>query len=281
MHMQNETAIITGGTSGIGKRIAEHFLSEGCKVVIGSRNREHVETTVNGFKERFGDRIAGFPCDVSDLDSVKTFVGQAVEVLGSVRILIANAGWVLTYGPFQYIPLDQLERYARKTIDTNLIGMINTVAAVLPHMLQQKYGRIITLSGGGADRPLDNMTLYSASKGGVIAFTKCLALELKNQKLDITINVYNPGMTRTGLMASPNLVPGWRDEADVSADVELVLKYIGADINQTTRAVIPYVLPSNKKNGTSFIGFSVIKLIRGVGKMRSAMKKRAKEQAEK
>ena len=77
------------------------------------------------------------------------------------------------------------------------------ISAVLPQMKSQGYGRIVTLSGGGADRPIDNMTIYSASKGGVLAFSKCLAVELGRRRDDIKLNIFQPGkdlFTRDNLL---------------------------------------------------------------------------------
>jgi 3-oxoacyl-[acyl-carrier protein] reductase len=97
--MKNETAIVTGSTSGIGKKIAELFLKEGCKVAICSRNEDSVQKTTSEFQEKFGDSVTGFTCDVSDLATLKSIVDKTVDAFGSIRILVANAGLILTYGP--------------------------------------------------------------------------------------------------------------------------------------------------------------------------------------
>src|SRR5271157_3840497 len=239
MRMQNETAIITGGTSGIGKQITAHFLAEGCKVAICGRNEQTVNDTVAEFAEKYKDAITGFACDVTDPDSVKDFVDSAASALGSIRIAIPNAGVAGMYGPFDHIPYDELSANESLVIGTILMGTMNTVAAVLPYMIQQKYGRIITLSGGGADRPLTHMTTYSAAKGGVVAFSKCLALELKMRLEDIKINIYAPGMIRTGLTNHANVVPNWMDVETVRQQSDLALQYIGTDLSASTSKVIP------------------------------------------
>ena len=77
--MKNETAIITGSTSGIGKKIAELFLREGCKVTICSRNKTKVNQTLAEFKEKFGDSVIGVPCDVSDPVAVKSLVNNVIS----------------------------------------------------------------------------------------------------------------------------------------------------------------------------------------------------------
>ena len=271
--MKNETAIITGSTSGIGKQIAETFLKEGCKVTISSRNEKNVEKTVSEFKKKYGDSVIGVPCDVSDLNALKTLMKTTLDKFGSIRILVANAGVNLSYGPLEYINPKQAESDAEKVIGTNLIGLINTITTVYPYMIQQNYGRIITLSGGGADRPVTHMTIYSASKGGVVAFSKCFAEELKESHPGIKINIFQPGMIDTNLNKNVKLVEGWKDQKVFQEETSLIYQYIGADIEKSCSKVIPYVLPSCKSNGKSFRGFSIIKMIRGGRKYQKAMKK--------
>ncbi len=274
MSMKNETAIVTGSTSGIGKKISEFLLREGCKVTICSRNEENVNITVSEFKKQFGDSVIGFPCDVTDPDALKNMVQKTVEEFGSVRILVANAGRNIRYGPFEYIPPELVFSDAQAVIGTNLIGIINSVSAVLPQMIKQKYGRIVTVSGGGASRALTNMTIYSASKGGVVSFSKCLAQELKERGDDIKLNIFNPGMLKTNLGTNIEIVPGWKDEDLAKEESELAFEYLGGDIEKSCSKVIPFVLPSCTKNGASFSGFSIMNMIRGGIKLKKILKER-------
>ena len=271
--MKNETALITGSTSGIGKKTAELFLREGCKVMICSRNEENVNQTLSEFKKEFGDSVIGMVCDVSDPLAVQTLVDKTLDVFGSVRILVANAGVNLSYGPFEYLSLEKANSLAKAMIETNLLGIINSVASVLPHMIKQGYGRIITLSGGGADRQVEHMTLYSASKGGVLAFSKCLAKELENNENDIKINIFNPGMVDTNLSKGSQLIEAWKDKETFDREFELIKKYVMTDIGESCSKVIPYALPSCKDNGEFFKGFSGMKLGLGFNKVRKALKK--------
>ncbi|MFX1428388.1 MAG: SDR family NAD(P)-dependent oxidoreductase, partial [Promethearchaeota archaeon] len=272
LSMKNETAIITGSTSGIGKKIAELFLSEGCKVAICSREEEHVKNTLVEFKERFGNSIIGMICDVTDPTAIKSIVDKTIEAFGSIRILVANAGINLEYGPFEYIPLEKANTDAKSVIGTNLIGVINSVSAVLPYMLKQGYGRIITLGGGGADRPIEHMTIYSASKGGVLSFSRCLAEELSRKDADIKINVFFPGMINTNLTTSAQLIEAWKDRETYEREFALIKKYVMTDIEESCKNVIPYALPSCKDNGKTFRGFSVMKLIKGFRKIKKETK---------
>ena len=271
--MKNETAIITGSTSGVGKKLAELFLREGCKVAICSRKENNVNQTLTEFRKKFGDSVIGMPCDVTDPIALKSIIDATIKAFGSVRILIANAGVNLTYGPFEYISPDKANADAKTVIGINLIGIINSVSAVFPQMVKQGYGRIITLSGGGGKRPVEHMTIYSASKGGVLAFSRCLAKELEKDEKDIKINIFNPGMLNTNLGTNIELLEAWKDKETYDREFELIKKYVMADIEESCMKVIPYVLTSCKDNGEFFKGFSGMKLGMGFNKVRKALKK--------
>ncbi len=270
--MRNETAIITGSTSGIGKKMAEIFLKEGCKVAICSRNVENVQKTLEEFKGKYGDNVIGAPCDVMDIKSIEMLVSKTIEAFGSIRVLVANAGINSTYGPFKYLSLEEANSTAKKVIGTNLIGVINTISAVLPEMVKNQYGRIITLTGGGADRPMENMIIYSASKGGVVSYTKCLAQEFKTNEKDIKINIYSPGMLDTNLSTNSKLIEEWKSQERFKIEMDLIRKHVMADIEKSVSSVIPYVMPSCNKNGKEFRGFSLFKLIKGFRKMNKELK---------
>jgi len=276
--MKGETAIITGSTSGIGKNIAELFLKEGCKVTICSRNESSVNKTVSEFKKDFNDSVIGQTCDVSDVAAMKKVVEKTLSEFGSIRILVANAGINLVYGPFENM-IQEPEKIVNDTqvlLATNLIGVINSISSVFPYMMKQGYGRIITVGGGGGDRPITHMTLYSASKGGVLAFSKCLAAELKERDDDIKLNIFLPGMIETNLGKNIRLLEGWKSEEDFHRDRSLAMNYIGTNIEESSSKVIPYVLPTCKTNGKTFRGFSIIKMIRGGRKYQKVLKEQGK-----
>lgn len=278
MQLKNETAIITGSTSGIGKKLAEIFLIEGCKVAICSRSEEKVQNTLTELKEKYGNSVIGTTCDVSKPEDVKNLVDMALKEFGSIRILVANAGLNLRYGPFEYLTPEIVNSDAIKVLGTNLIGTMNSIATVLPIMKKQGYGRIITLSGGGADRPMSNMTIYSASKGGIVAFSNCLAEELKEMEGDIKINIYQPGMIKTNLSQNAEIVPGWGDQEKVKNHSSLALDYLGTDIDSSCMKVLPFVVPSCKENGKTFRGFKIMTMIRGGMKLKKLMKSMEKDE---
>ncbi len=281
--MKNETAIITGSTSGIGKKIAELFLKEGCKVTICSRNESIVNKTVSEFQETFGDSIIGQTGDVFDVTLMKNVVEKTIDAFGSIRILVANAGINLTYGPFENMihRPEEILSDTQKMLATNLIGVVNSISTVLPHMINQGYGRIITVGGGGGgDRSVPHMTLYSASKGGALAFSKCLATELKEREDDIKLNIFLPGMIKTNLAKNIKVVEGWKTEEEFRGDSSLALKYLGTNIEESCSNVIPYAIPKCKANGKVFRGFSILKMIRGGRKYQKAQGNKKKTESE-
>ncbi len=274
MRMKDETAIVTGSTSGIGKKLSELFLKEGCKVAICSRNESKVNKTVSEFQEKFGDSVIGQACDVSDVTAMKKMVDKTVNNFGSIRILVANAGISLTFGPFEKMAInpEKIVSDTEAMLATNLIGVINSISTVLPHMTKQGYGRIIVVGGGHATRPGPHMTLYSASKGGVLAFSTCLAEELKERDDDIKINIFQPGMIDTNLGKNIRIVEGWKTKEVFHRDTSLAMKYIGSNIEESCSKAIPYTLSSCKANGKVFRGFSMMKMIRGGRKFQKAIK---------
>ena len=276
VRMKNETAIITGSTSGVGKKLAELFLREGCKVAICSRKENNVNQTLAEFKKEFGDSVIGMPCDVTDPFALKSIIDATVKAFGSIRILVANAGVNLTYSPFEYLSLEKANADAKTVIGINLIGIINSVSAVFPQMVKQGYGRILTLSGGGGERPVEHMTIYSASKGGVLAFSRCLAKELEKDEKDIKINIFNPGMLDTNLGTNIEVIEAWKSRETHDREFELIRKYVMADIEESCSKVIPYALPSCKDNGKFFKGFSGRKLGMGFMKVSKELKKMKK-----
>jgi NAD(P)-dependent dehydrogenase (short-subunit alcohol dehydrogenase family) len=270
--MNGETAIITGSTSGIGKKIAELFLKEGCKVAICSRNENNVNETVSEFKKTYGDSVLGLKCDVTNISDIKRVFETTAEKFGSIRILVANAGLNTTYGPLEYLSPEQAASDAQFVIGVNLIGTINAITSVLPYMNKQRYGRIITLAGAGVGRSTPNMTLYSASKGGVDIFSKCLAEELKEKDEDIKVNIFLPGMIDTNLGKKTKIISEWKDEEAFRQETSIVLEHIGTDIDESCKKVIPYVLESCKENGKQIKGYSLLKMIRGGRKLQKALK---------
>jgi 3-oxoacyl-[acyl-carrier protein] reductase len=192
MKLKNVNALITGGSQGLGKVIAEHFLSEGANAVICARSERELLATKAELAKRFpAQKILAKPCDVSEEKQVNELVAIAVRELGSIHALILNAG---VYGPMGLTESVSLDEW-RRALDINLYGVLLPCRAVIPHFKKAGRGKIVVLSGGGATNPLPNISAYAASKAAVVRLAETLAEELRPFRVDV--NAIAPGALKT------------------------------------------------------------------------------------
>ncbi|MEU6278487.1 SDR family NAD(P)-dependent oxidoreductase [Streptomyces populi] len=192
--MANETAtsvIVTGATSGIGLAITESLAAAGARVFICARSAEDLDVTVKDLRER-GLEVDGRTCDVRSRDEVRDFVQAAVERYGTVDTLVNNAG---RSGGGVTADLDDDTWY--DVMDTNLNSVFLMTREVLTTggMRDKGRGRIVNIASTGGKQGVVLGAPYSASKHGVIGFTKALGLELA--KSGITVNAVCPGYVET------------------------------------------------------------------------------------
>jgi 2-hydroxycyclohexanecarboxyl-CoA dehydrogenase len=175
--------LVTGGASGIGAAIAARLAAEGAEVWVGDIDVEGAE--------RVAGEIAGHArdLDVTSLESAQA----AVEALGTPDILVNNAG-TDEFGFFTYTTPEQW----RKVLDINLGGTLNCTFAALPAMQQAKYGRIVSISSEAGRVGSKGSAVYSAAKGGIVAFMKAIARE--NARYGVTANSIAPGPIETPLL---------------------------------------------------------------------------------
>src|SRR6476660_1140080 len=184
MRLEGKKALVTGGASGIGAAIARRLAAEGAEVTVGDLNLE-------GATEVAGE-ISGLPIelDVTDLGSAQA----AVESAGApIDILVNNAG-TDEFGFFTQTTPEQWE----KVISVNLRGVLFCTYAALPGMQEAGYGRIVSIASEAGRVGSKGSAVYSAAKGGVIAFTKVMARE--NARFGITANAIAPGPIETPLL---------------------------------------------------------------------------------
>lgn len=195
MKLKNVNAIITGGSQGLGKVIAEHFLGEGANVAICARSKKDLSAARGELAKQFpSQKVLAKACDVSDEKQINELVAFALHELGSLQALVLNAGIYGPMGPTESVPLDEW----RRAMDINLYGVLLPCRAVIPHFKKSGRGKIVVLSGGGATNPLPNISSYAASKAAVVRLAETLAEELKPFHVDV--NAIAPGALATRLV---------------------------------------------------------------------------------
>jgi len=193
MKLKDRTALITGGSQGLGKAIAEQFVREGASVVICARDEKVLsEARIDLTKSAGpGQKVLARRCDVSSEEEVAELAAFALKELGSVQVLVNNAGIYGPMGPTETIPLKEWTR----SIEINLYGVLLPSQALIPQFKKAGSGKIIFLSGGGATNPLPNISSYAAAKAAVVRLMETLAEELRPYHVDV--NAIAPGALNT------------------------------------------------------------------------------------
>ncbi len=192
-NLEGKNALVTGGGKGLGRTMALALAEAGASVAVASREEEVCVEAAKEIAATTGRRTIAGKLDVSDKMSVDAFVKRVSETLGSVDILVNNSG--ATWGaPFEEMPLDKWE----KVVKVNLTGTFLVCQAVVPMMMKKQWGRIINVASvaGLLGSPEFMQAVgYSASKGGVVALTRELAVKLA--KRGIVVNAVAPGFFPT------------------------------------------------------------------------------------
>lgn len=195
MKLKNLNALITGGSQGLGKAIASHFLTEGANIVICSRSEKELLATRDELARQFlGQKVLAQACDVANEAQVNVLVAFAQSQLGSLDALVLNAG---VYGPMGDTETVSLDEW-RRALDINLYGVLLPCRAIIPHFKKAARGKIVILSGGGATNPLPQISAYAASKAAVVRLMETLAEELR--KFNVDVNAIAPGALATRLV---------------------------------------------------------------------------------
>jgi 3-oxoacyl-[acyl-carrier protein] reductase len=193
--LAGRNAIITGASQGLGKVIAEHFIRAGANVVLCARSKPDLAATQSELaKLTRKQRVLAHVCDVSLETQVNEVIEFALHELGSVEVLVANAGVYGPMGPTETVDLNEW----RQALDINLFGVLLPCRALIPHFKKAGYGKIVVLSGGGATNPLPNISSYAASKAAAVRLMETLAEELREFHVDV--NAVAPGALKTRLV---------------------------------------------------------------------------------
>ena len=188
--LKNRVVLITGGGTGIGRATALRFAAEGAKIMVAGRRKEQLENTVELIKQSGGEADY-FIADVSKWDDSKKMVEATVKKFGSLDTLVTCAGIVRRAEKIEETTEEQWDQQ----LNINLKGVYSTVHAGLPELIKSRHGVIISISSTAASFGIPGMATYSASKGGVSALIRSVALQYASD--GIRANAISPGLINT------------------------------------------------------------------------------------
>jgi len=193
--LDGKVALVTGASRGIGRAIARELVNKGATVAINCRSGLLAAVEVRDEIERSGGKSEVFQGDIAENREARRVVKEVLSVFNRIDILVNNAGITRDRSIRKMTDDDWTE-----VIDTNLNGAFYCTSAAIPAMIEQKFGRIVSVASFVGQAGNFGQANYAASKAGLIAFTKVLALELA--KFNITANVIAPGFTATDMLTA-------------------------------------------------------------------------------
>jgi 3-oxoacyl-[acyl-carrier protein] reductase len=206
--LEGKVALVTGAGSpvGFGRGIALTLAKNGCDIVANDIDYEGAQKTAAEV-EALGRKAMAIKADVTKSTEVKDMVKAALEKFGKIDILVNNAGRTTTPTPFVDTPEENWEI----VINLNIYGVFHCTKAVLPHMLERKSGKIISIASGAGIGGMPRCVHYGAAKGAVIAFTKGRSKEVISS--GINVNAIAPGIGDTHFLSTGNFPPGELERA--------------------------------------------------------------------
>jgi 2-hydroxycyclohexanecarboxyl-CoA dehydrogenase len=232
VRLQGKTAIVTGAARGIGEGVAAALAADGAAVAVCDLDVEGVRRVAERVAGKYGARTTAAQLDVADRASVVDVFDRVETELGALDILVNNAG-VDVIGPF----VESTEESWDRIIAVNLRGTINTCHVALPRMIARESGVIVNTASEAGRIGSSGEAVYSATKGGVIAFTKTLAREVARH--GIRVNCVSPGPTDTALLGQvADVSPGLREALERGipmrrvgqpADIASVVAFLASD----------------------------------------------------
>lgn len=186
MGIKGKSVLITGAGRGIGKRLAMGFAEAGARVGLLSRSQAELDLAKLEIEQAGGNALR-IRADVRDFEQMQAAADRVRAVFGNLDVLIAAAGIQGPVGPF----LGNRPKAWNETIETNLIGAVNSCRAALPGMVEKRSGKLILIVGGGSGHSRPNFSAYAASKAAVARFVECLADEVSDH--NVQVNSISPG----------------------------------------------------------------------------------------
>lgn len=188
--IQNKVALVAASSSGLGKAAALQLSKEGAKLAICARNEANLKEARKNIAAQTGGLVQAYVADVTQSGQVKQMIADIVSSLGSIDILVSNAG-----GPPAGFVDDFTPDDFRKAVELNLMSTISLCYEVLPHMKKNRWGRIVCVASVSAKQPIPNLILSNTARAGVLGFAKSLSEQVA--QYGITVNSVCPGYTKT------------------------------------------------------------------------------------
>lgn len=194
LELQDKTVIVTAASKGLGKATACQFAAEGASVVLSSRHAKELAAAAGDIKAATGREVSWVAADLTRAEDISNLVAETVARHGTVHVLVNNAG-----GPpaGNFVAMD--DAAWQKAFELNLLSVIRCIRAVLPHMQQQRFGRIVNVASSSFKQPLDNLILSNTFRTAIVGLAKSLATELAPD--NILINTLGPGRIATDRVA--------------------------------------------------------------------------------
>lgn len=215
--LKGKTAVITGGSKGIGYAIAASLAAAGCNVSISSRHANEVERAARELSERGAGTVEGIVCDVRNRDDVRRMIDRTVERFGGLQILVNNAG-VGRFAPMSELTPEDWDQVIR----TNLDGVYFCCHAAIPHLRNNDDSWIINIASLAGKNPLPGGAAYNASKFGLVGFSEALMLDVR--QYGIRVNYIMPGSVATHFNDhTPSDADAWKIQPEDIAELVMGL----------------------------------------------------------
>lgn len=215
--LRGKTAVVTGGTRGIGYAIAEALARAGANVVLCARRAEEVTRVCKELDELGHGRVIGVACDMRRYEDVRRLVGRAVEEFDGLDILVNNAG-VGSFSPVDEMSVEEWHRI----IETNLNGVFYASHSAIPHMKRRGRGWIINIASLAGKNPMPGGGAYNASKFGLVGFSEAMMMDVRHH--GIRVSYVMPGSVATHFNEhTPGEADAWKIQPEDVAQIVMDL----------------------------------------------------------